>query len=125
MPPAFNLSQDQTLQFNLCLLALLPPVLLPGRSLKILTVTSLLKQRISFVRTFDNLSIQQRFRTAGTSSNAHTYRLLIVKDRIRYCLAVVCESFCSSAAEEEDYAVFRLTRQPLIFLQHQRCYQNT
>jgi hypothetical protein len=43
MPPAFNLSQDQTLQFNLCLLALLPPLLLKGRSLKILTVTSLLR----------------------------------------------------------------------------------
>jgi hypothetical protein len=76
------------------------------------------------VRTFDNLSIQQRFRTAGTSSNAHTYRLLIVKDRILTCLAVFCESFCSSAAEKRDYAVFRLTRQPLVFLQHQRSYQN-
>jgi hypothetical protein len=40
------------------LLALLPSVLLPSRSLKILTVISLLRQRISFVRTFDNLSNQ-------------------------------------------------------------------
>jgi hypothetical protein len=46
MPPAFNLSQDQTLQFNLCLLALLPPLLLRGRSLKILTVIPLLEQRL-------------------------------------------------------------------------------
>jgi hypothetical protein len=32
MPPAFNLSQDQTLQFNLCLMSLRT-----DRSLKILT----------------------------------------------------------------------------------------
>jgi hypothetical protein len=38
MPPAFNLSQDQTLQFNLCYFALLQaPSLLTGRSLKKLT----------------------------------------------------------------------------------------
>jgi hypothetical protein len=38
MPPAFNLSQDQTLQFNLCFLTLLSePFYRLGRSLKILT----------------------------------------------------------------------------------------
>jgi hypothetical protein len=38
---------------------------------------------------------------------------------------VFCESFCSSAAEEEDYALFCLTRQPPVFLQRSRRYQNT
>jgi hypothetical protein len=38
---------------------------------------------------------------------------LIVKDRIRYCLAVFCESFCSSAAEKREYAVFCDVRQLL------------
>jgi hypothetical protein len=61
----------------------------------------------------------------GTSSNAHTYRLLIVKELIRYCLAVFCESFCSSAAEEEEYEAFRLTRQPHLFQQRQRYDQTT
>jgi hypothetical protein len=61
----------------------------------------------------------------GTSSNAHTYRLLIVKELIRYCLAVFCESFCSSAAEEEEYEAFRLTRQPCLFLSHQPIHQET
>jgi hypothetical protein len=53
--------------------------------------------------------------TAGTSSNAHTYRLLIFKELNLVLLTALCESFCSSAAEEREYEVFRLTRQPLIF----------
>ncbi|MFC5512372.1 hypothetical protein ACFPOU_14700, partial [Massilia jejuensis] len=44
-----------------------------------------------------------------------TYRLLIVKELVWYCLAVFCESFCSSAAEKRDYAVFRVCRQLLLF----------
>ncbi|WP_313707097.1 hypothetical protein, partial [Massilia sp.] len=49
-----------------------------------------------------------------------TYRLLIVKElwlppRILYYLAALCESFCSSAAEKRDYAVFRDLRQLLFF----------
>ncbi|WP_229412403.1 hypothetical protein, partial [Massilia sp. Root133] len=52
----------------------------------------------------------------GTSSNAHTYRLFIVKELYSVLPCCVCESFCSSAAEERDYAVFRLTRQLIFFI---------
>ncbi|WP_229519467.1 hypothetical protein, partial [Massilia rhizosphaerae] len=38
---------------------------------------------------------------------------LLLKNCVRYCLAALAESFCSSAAEKRDYAAFRLTRQPL------------
>ena len=44
--------------------------------------------------------------------NAHTYRLLIFKDR---CLVLLAEeAFCSSA-QKRDYEAFRLSRQPLVF----------
>jgi hypothetical protein len=59
------------------------------------------------------------------SSNAHTYRLLIFKELVLYCLAVFCESLCSSAAEEEEYEALLQTRQPHLFLQRQRCHQTT
>ncbi|WP_426178170.1 hypothetical protein, partial [Massilia sp. TWR1-2-2] len=49
------------------------------------------------------------------SSNAHTYRLLIFKELVRYCLLPGDEALCSSAAKEEEYEAFRLFRQPLIF----------
>jgi hypothetical protein len=41
---------------------------------------------------------------------------LIVKE-LRYSVlpCCVCEALCSSAAEERDYAVLRLTRQPSFF----------
>ncbi len=65
------------------------------------------------MRTFDNLSNQEP-KFLAPSSNAHTYRLLIVKDRILYYLAAPCEALCSSAAEEREYAVFRDVRQVLI-----------
>ncbi|MDN4061622.1 hypothetical protein QPK31_25690, partial [Massilia sp. YIM B02769] len=38
---------------------------------------------------------------------------LIVKELIRYCLLRFDKSFCLSAAEKRDYAVFRLRRQLL------------
>ncbi|MGG7607777.1 hypothetical protein, partial [Massilia sp. BKSP1R2A-1] len=48
------------------------------------------------------------------SSNAHTYRLLIVKEP--YSVSCYrCESLCSSAAEEREYAVFRDVRQVLFY----------
>jgi hypothetical protein len=38
---------------------------------------------------------------------------LIVKERCSVLLAALAESFCSSAAEKRDYAVFRDVRQLL------------
>jgi hypothetical protein len=38
---------------------------------------------------------------------------------------VFCESFCSSAAEEEEYEALLRTRQPPVFLQRQRHDQTT
>ncbi|MES2759512.1 MAG: hypothetical protein V4693_19245, partial [Pseudomonadota bacterium] len=46
---------------------------------------------------------------------AHTYRLLIFKELVRYCLLLSDEALCSSAAKEEEYEAFRLFRQPLFF----------
>jgi hypothetical protein len=41
---------------------------------------------------------------------------LIVKELYSVLPCCICESFCSSAAEKRDYAVLRLTRQPLVCL---------
>jgi hypothetical protein len=49
----------------------------------------------------------------------------LLKNFVRYCLAVFCESFCSSAAEEREYEANYRTRQSLLFLQHKRRYQNS
>ncbi|WP_212761078.1 hypothetical protein, partial [Telluria aromaticivorans] len=38
-----------------------------------------------------------------------------LKNFVWYCLAALDEALCSSAAEKREYAVFRLTRQPLRF----------
>jgi hypothetical protein len=47
------------------------------------------------------------------SSNAHTYRLLIVKELIRYYLQLVDKALCLPAAKKEEYEAFRLFRQLL------------
>jgi hypothetical protein len=47
------------------------------------------------------------------SSNAHTYRLLIFKELVGYCLQLVDKAFCLSAAKKEEYEAFRLFRQLL------------
>ena len=82
MPPAFNLSQDQTLQFNLCWLAFLPYPF-RDRSLKILTRSVLANFPIfTSCEHFNVLSIQISSKASlhRTSSSAHTYRLLVVKE---------------------------------------------
>ncbi len=86
MPPAFNLSQDQTLQFNLCWLAFLPYPF-RDRSLKILTRSVLANLPIfTSCEHFNVLSIQISPKASlhRTPSSAHTYRLLVVKEP---CLA--------------------------------------
>jgi hypothetical protein len=58
--------------------------------------------------------------TAAPVSNAHTYRLLIVKELVRYYLLHGDKAFCLSAARKE-YKLFSSFRQPVflkpIFLQ--------
>ncbi|UTY57480.1 hypothetical protein [Massilia sp. erpn] len=46
----------------------------------------------------------------GTSSNAHTYRLLIFKEPLHQDKAL-----CLSAAEKRDYLVFPMNRQASCF----------
>ncbi|WP_221291433.1 MULTISPECIES: hypothetical protein, partial [unclassified Janthinobacterium] len=60
---------------------------------------------------------------AALTSNAHTYRLLIVKEL--YSVLLICYSraidkaLCLSAAKKEEYEAFRTFRQPS-FLLHRR-----
>ncbi|MFM9438521.1 hypothetical protein ACFDR9_005628, partial [Janthinobacterium sp. CG_23.3] len=44
------------------------------------------------------------------------YRLLIVKELVRYCLRLVDKAFCLSAAKKKEYEAFRLFRQLLFSL---------
>jgi hypothetical protein len=64
MPPAFNLSQDQTLQFNHC---------------KVLTRLTLLRYVVRALHVL--LETSARKRTGPGTPSAHTYRLYIVKER--------------------------------------------
>jgi hypothetical protein len=83
MPPAFNLSQDQTLQFNLCLMSSRTWFRFTGtgRSLKILTGSVLRQILYFFVSTSMYKVIRHGFRHADAlPSSAHTYRLLIFKE---------------------------------------------
>jgi len=58
-----------------------------SRPLKILTITSCEVPLLLILQAFDNLSIQ-RPKSLAPSSNAHTYRLLIVKELVRDCAAM-------------------------------------
>ena len=63
MPPAFNLSQDQTLQFNLCFALDYCLDGIDSSSLRFLSILSVLVRARGFVREASNRSI-----------GAHTYR---------------------------------------------------
>jgi hypothetical protein len=117
MPPAFNLSQDQTLQFNACYCFLFFRI---GRSLNVLTIDHPVRKQenLSFhycvrLDTFASAAdpgVATRTRRASPSS-AHTYRLLVFKDRFansslrRKTSTTGTASFCvaASAAEKRDY----------------------
>ena len=96
MPPAFNLSQDQTLQFNLCCLG----IAAEGHLLKNTDESSeddyvyyLCKRLMLYILSFGT-------EVPGTSSNAHTYRLLIVKEFFAFQRSCLFDkSLCLSAAE--------------------------
>ena len=94
MPPAFNLSQDQTLQFNSCYCFLFSRI---GRSLNVLTSSSHLPVSQKTLKTYLNTSVRldtfahshftqkalrspHKIARALPLSSAHTYRLLVVKE---------------------------------------------
>ena len=131
MPPAFNLSQDQTLQFNLCgwhfCLTLSSPLTQnTDRAVRCRTVLYF------FVSTSMFKVSGQPKPTGAVPSSAHTYRLLIVKEltslaRSDFVFCVTCfavKSFCLSAAEKRDYAAFLPTRQLLCFLFLQKLFSD-
>ena len=89
MPPAFNLSQDQTLQFNACYCFLFLRI---GRSLNVLTSSSHPPVTRKTLKTYLNTSVrldtfasrQHLLRNTTTllskAPSAHTYRLLVFKE---------------------------------------------
>src|SRR5450830_160604 len=77
MPPAFNLSQDQTLQFNLCF----SDTAIGGHLLKNTDDSIFRWSRFNYLCRRLLLYFEHRDRSLGhITSNAHTYRLLIVKE---------------------------------------------
>src|SRR6266702_3584865 len=129
MPPAFNLSQDQTLQFNACYCFLFFRI---GRSLNVLTSSSHLSPKEKTLKTYLNTSVRldtfasrQRLRrnTATLLSktpSAHTYRLLVFKEYSpkpprsdsfqtrRFLVAAV-------AAQKRDYVLRLAFRQQVFY----------
>ena len=78
MPPAFNLSQDQTLQFNS----------------NFNTSTTLVAYRLALHSEHCLLSLRDRS-LAPPSTRAHTYRLYLFKERWTYRLSRKVEHFNS------------------------------
>src|SRR6202007_551174 len=119
MPPAFNLSQDQTLQFNLCYFAIfMAPSLLTGRSLKILTGHYF--HSAYFITSCEHLIFFKFHATRRLRVHFHQTSTLIdcklLKNFIRYCLQLVDKAFCLSVAKKEEYEAFRCFRQPSFLL---------
>src|SRR5580700_9476468 len=86
MPPAFNLSQDQTLQFNACYCFLFLRI---GRSLNVLTSSSHLLPKEKTLKTYLNTSVRldtfaytinPKINRSVRTPSAHTYRLLVFKE---------------------------------------------
>src|SRR3981189_2586205 len=89
MPPAFNLSQDQTLQFNACYCFLFLRI---GRSLNVLTSSSHPPVARKTLKTYLNTSVrldtfasrqrsEEHRHTPSKTPSAHTYRLLVFKEQ--------------------------------------------
>jgi hypothetical protein len=121
MPPAFNLSQDQTLQFNLCF----SDTAIGGHLLKNTDDSFLRRSRFNYLCRRLLLYFEHRDRSLGhITSNAHTYRLLIVKEFCPEALAAILaepdKSLCLSAAPGGDGTVFRALRHPDFSLSFQR-----
>ena len=117
MPPAFNLSQDQTLQFNLCFVPLLagseePSLTQNTDRISSCELTYIFCEHLIFKVLRHRLKQHRR-----TPSSAHTYRLLIVKEPActpRFTgIRCAIESFCSSAAKKRNYVLFQETRQAI------------
>ena len=105
MPPAFNLSQDQTLQFNLCFKSLLTWSLTQNTDEISYEIT------FNFVRAFEAyyLSIAP-FGALAIFKRPHLSTVDFLK-----IAALSDKSLCLSAAEKRDYVVNRLARQPYVF----------
>jgi hypothetical protein len=113
MPPAFNLSQDQTLQFK--------PVTVfgsvePVAHSKLTGYELLHKPDLLSCETLDTFAFANPERFAASPSSAHTYRLLVVKDRIAcrtgfHYYRTVSFRVAASAAEKRDYEELSLRRQ--------------
>src|SRR5271165_6409149 len=92
MPPAFNLSQDQTLQFNLCFWHFC--LILSNRSLTQNTDRPVRFQTVLFFFFCEHLICKvlrsDLHQTAALPSSAHTYRLLIFKELHPACFASRC-----------------------------------
>src|SRR5450830_71420 len=101
MPPAFNLSQDQTLQFNLCF----SDTAIGGHLLKNTDDSIFRWSRFNYLCRRLLLYFEHRDRSLGhITSNAHTYRLLIFKEffafRRRCWACTLDKSLFLSAAEK-------------------------
>ena len=120
MPPAFNLSQDQTLQFNACYCFLFLRI---GRSLNVLTSSSHLPFYRKTLKTYLNTSVRldtfasrqhlpsypgKHHHAQSQAPSAHTYRLLVFKEHSLHTAQSQPSEPCrfrvaASAAQKRDY----------------------
>ena len=132
MPPAFNLSQDQTLQFNACYCFLFLRI---GRSLNVLTSSSHLTFARKTLKTYLNTSVRldtfasrqhlpsypgKHHHAQSKTPSAHTYRLLVFKEHSLHTAASQPSEPCrfrvaASAAQKRDYVVRFAFRQQVFY----------
>src|SRR3954469_10268532 len=127
MPPAFNLSQDQTLQFKpVTVFGLFRTRSLTQRTDEVFNHLSMAKPSFHYcvrLDTFASRPAPEKTPQPGArrASSAHTYRLLVFKDRFAHFTAPTqppgTASFCvaASAAEKRDYEDSLSVRQPHFF----------
>ena len=119
LPPAFNLSHDQTLQFNSLLIAFLfGDSLLNHHSNIDWHSDCLFDQAACFVLSSMSICILKSNFYIRLATYAHTYRLLIFKELFNQpCLGlVVFESFCTVLrwVQKRDYEAFQTSCQVFI-----------
>ena len=94
MPPAFNLSQDQTLQFNLCL-----------KTHSLNGIDQIFTSEF-LLFTIREYSVRRPglFRPRLSRPNTHAYRLLIFKERFRF-IDLPAVLFAVVISEERNYGM--------------------
>jgi hypothetical protein len=128
MPPAFNLSQDQTLQFNACYCFLFLRI---GRSLNVLTSSSHLPVARKTLKTYLNTSVRldtfasvpdPKVQYRDRTPSAHTYRLLVFKEHSLKSSAPTSQPrrfliyrVAACAAEKRDYVAHFVFRQQFFY----------